>query len=297
MPISNISTLILLYLYSCCSDSFINNNKITGYDLTKPNLTLVLPDTLREISGIAELDSSTVACIQDENGILFIYDIVNNRIKKQISFYADGDYEGIARVNKTIYILRSDGTLFEISDYEAKDFKLTTHLTGIPTNNYEGLCYDSDHDRLLIACKGKIEKGPEHKDKRAIYAFNLKTKSLIKDPLFDLNVQTIKKFAIDQKIKLPTKSKKKGLITEPIIKFTISAIAIHPISKKLYLLSSSDHMIFILDLKGIIEFIEILDSTMFNKAEGITFLENGDLLITNEGQKKKPTLLRFAYKL
>lgn len=147
----------------------------------------------------------------------------------------------------------------------------------------------------MIACKGKIEKGPEHKDKRAIYAFNLKTKSLIKDPLFDLNVQTIKKFAIDQKIKLPTKSKKKGLITEPIIKFTISAIAIHPISKKLYLLSSSDHMIFILDLKGIIEFIEILDSTMFNKAEGITFLENGDLLITNEGQKKKPTLLRFAY--
>lgn len=131
MPISNISTLILLYLYSCCSDSFINNNKITGYDLTKPNLTLVLPDTLREISGIAELDSSTVACIQDENGILFIYDIVNNRIMKQISFYADGDYEGIARVNKTIYILRSDGTLFEISDYEAKDFKLTTHLTGI----------------------------------------------------------------------------------------------------------------------------------------------------------------------
>jgi len=38
-----------------------------------------------------------------------------------------------------------------------------------------------------------------------------------------------------------------------------------------------------------------LDPRVFNKAEGITFMENGDMLITNEGQDHRPTLLRFNY--
>ncbi len=48
-------------------------------------------------------------------------------------------------------------------------------------------------------------------------------------------------------------------------------------------------------MNGNIEHIEQLNPTMFNKAEGITFYENGDMLITNEGQDNKPTLLHFKY--
>lgn len=40
-------------------------------------------------------------------------------------------------------------------------------------------------------------------------------------------------------------------------------------------------------MKGNLEYIEQLDPIMFNKAEGITFYDNGDMLITNEGQDKK----------
>ena len=75
-----------------------------------------------------------------------------------------------------------------------------------------------------------------------------------------------------------------------------SAIAVHPITKKLYLLSASDHLFFIFNMSGSIEHIELLDRDIFNKAEGITFLDNGDMLITNEGQNKEPTLLRFNYR-
>lgn len=49
-------------------------------------------------------------------------------------------------------------------------------------------------------------------------------------------------------------------------------------------------------MNGDIEHIEQLNPTMYNKAKGITFYENGDMLITNEGQDKKPTLLYFKYK-
>lgn len=291
--ISNISTIVALVLFGCGA-TYINSEKITGYNLTKPDMSFVLPDTLREISGLTDIDSTTFACVQDENGILFIYDALSNKIKKQYTFNIDGDYEGITRVGKVIYILRSDGTLFEISNYESPDFRLTSYVTGIPANNNEGLCYDKDNDRLLVASKGKIAKGPQYKDKRVIYGFNLKTKTLSKEPVFDFDLQAIKQFAIDNKIDLPTRTKKKG--EEPILRFMTSAIAIHPISKKLYLLSASDHLLFIFNMNGNIEHIEQLNPDMFNKAEGITFLENGVMLITNEGQDKKPTLLRFKYK-
>lgn len=291
--LSQIAIIFGLTLISC-SATYTNNEEITGYNLTAPDASFTLPDTLREISGLTDIDTSTFACIQDENGILFIYDIIDNKIKKQYTFNIDGDYEGITKVGKAMYILRSDGTLFEISDYESPNFKLTSYNTGISANNNEGLCYDQDNNRLLIAAKGKIAKGPEHKDKRVIYGFDLKSKTLSRELVFDFNLQAIKRFALDNKIELPTRTRKNG--TEPILKFMTSAIAIHPITKKLYLLSAAEHLLFIFNMDGELEHIEQLNPSTFNKAEGITFFENGDMLITNEAQDKKPTLLRFNYK-
>ena len=292
----NVFTLIFLIskLISCQN---IDPDPVRpiAYNFSKPDQTLILPDTLREISGLTYLDNTTVACVQDENGIVFIYDVVKNALQKQFTFHVDGDYEGIARVDKTLYILRSDGKLFEVSDYESADFKLNAFETGIPVSNNEGLCYDKENDRLLIGCKSKPGKGPEFKNQRVIYGFDLKTKKLSSKPVFNFDIKTIRKFAEENDIELPMKSKKKEEAKEPVIKFTTSAVAIHPISKKLYLLSSTDPMLFVFDMKGNIEHIELLDREMFNKAEGITFFDNGDLLISNEGQNKKPTLLRFNY--
>lgn len=294
--ILNISTVLTLFLLGCGA-TFTNNEKIIGYNLTSPDKTLILPDTLREVSALTNIDSTTFACIQDENGILFIYDAIDNQLKKQFTFNIDGDYEGITRVDQTIFVLRSDGTLFEIFNYTSYAFKLTSYVTGIPANNNEGLCYDKDNNRLLIACKGKIGKGPEFKDKRVIYGFDLKTKTLTSEPVFDFDIRAIKEFAVKNNVALPTKErKKKGeMVTEPFIKLGTSAICIHPVTKKLFLLSASDHLLFIFKMNGDIEHIEPLNPTMFNKAEGITFQENGDMLITNEGQAKKPTLLYFNY--
>lgn len=267
-----------------------------GYDLSKPDQTLILPDTLREISGLTKLDAASVACIQDENGIVFIYDLDKNAIQKQLSFHLDGDYEGIARVKTTLYVLRSDGVLFEISDYESENFKMDSIPTGIPVSNNEGLCYDPDNNRLLIGCKAKPGKGPEFKDHRVIYGFDLKTKKLSSEPVFDFDIKKLKKFAEEHEISLPQKTKKQGEVQESVIRFTTSAIAIHPITKKLYLLSSTDPMLFIFDMKGNVEHIELLDAKLFNKAEGIAFFENGDMLVSNEGQSGKATVLRFGYR-
>lgn len=284
----------MLFVLLGCGAANSNYEKITGYNLSKPDAKFVLPEILQEISGLSCIDSNSFACIQDENGILFIYDATGNKIENQYTFNIDGDYEGISRVGDSLYVLRSDGVLFEILDYKSKSFRLNSYTTGIPASNNEGLCLDADSNRLLIACKGKIGKGSEYKDKRVIYGFDLATKTLSKEPVFDFDLQKIRDFAEKQKLKIPSK-KKKGK-SEPDIKFRTSAICIHPVTGKLFLLSASDHLLFIFDMHGKIEHIELLDSRLFNKAEGISFFENGDMLITNEGQDKKPSLLRFNYK-
>jgi uncharacterized protein YjiK len=288
----------ILFIYSLIIGLFISvkaPSQIAGYDLGNPDATFVLPDILREISGATYIDSSSIACIQDENGILFIYDLLKKEISKHYTFGFDGDYEGITLVGKTIYVLRSDGFLFEISNFNSKNFKMVSYATGIPANNNEGLCYDAANNRLLIASKGKIDKGPQYKDKRFVYGFDLNTKKLIRKPVFEFDVAEIKRLAILNKVNLPVRINKKDQSADIILKFRTSAINIHPFTKKLFLLSASDHLLFIFDSKGTIEQIEKLDPSTFNKAEGLTFFENGDMLITNEGQDKKATLLRFNY--
>jgi len=293
--LSAISTFAIFFL-SGCSSVNTEKKKINGYDLDNPDAAYVLPGILKEVSGLTYLYSNFFACIQDENGILFIYDVEKNKLVRQFTFNINGDYEGIARVGSNIFVLRSDGVLFEISDYESEDFNVDVYFTNIPSPDNEGLCLDMDNERLLIACKGRSGKGSEDKNKRVIYGFDLRTKVLTKDPVYEFDLQVIKQFMIDNKINLPLKEKKKGKHNEPRIEFMTSDISINPLTKKLYLLSASDHMLFIFNMNGTIEHIELLNPYMFNSAEGIAFFENGDMLITNEGRGKSPTLLRFNYK-
>ena len=176
--------------------------KSIDYNLSSPDKILVLPHLLHEISGITEIDATSIACIQDEHGILYIYDIVKNQIIKQFYFSYDGDYEGVARVDKTLYILRSDGMLFGITNYESSNFTLASYSTGIPAKDNEGLCFDQKANRLLIAPKDHIGNESENKDKRFIYAFDLKSKKLTEKPVFIFDLSVIKKFALENKINI-----------------------------------------------------------------------------------------------
>ncbi|MBN2035472.1 MAG: SdiA-regulated domain-containing protein [Chitinispirillaceae bacterium] len=255
----------------------------SGYHLTKPDVIHELPDTLREISGITFLDSGTFACVQDENGIVFFYDLTKDAIRRQSVFSGHGDYEGIAKAGHTLYVLRSDGMLFEIEDYQSRTFATTSRRTGVPARDNEGLCYDKRNNRLLIGCKGKPDKGP--KSKRAVYGFDLKQKRLSDTPVVEIDVQELKRFA-----------RKNGCLPEGYtVKLKTSAIAIHPKTNKLFMLSAADHLLLVFDAQGNVEHVEPLDPELFNKAEGITFNDRGDMIITNEGQGKRARVVMFRY--
>lgn len=284
--------LVLLPIGISCIRS-ASDQDLPGYSFKEPQSIIILPDTLREISGVTCIDSLTLGCIQDENGILFIYDLTKREIKNQFAFELDGDYEGLARVNNDMYVLRSDGAVFEINDFQSPNYRTTTHQTQIPAENNEGFCYDKASNRLLIGCKGKLGKGKDLKDLRAIYGFDLQEKMLSDKPIFEFNVKEIKEYAEKHHLDVPYKEKKKG--KEPDIKFMISGLCIHPMTKELYILSAADHLLFIYTMNGELKHIEPLNKKLFNKAEGLAFTPDGTLFISNEGQDKHPTLLEFKY--
>jgi len=293
---SGLLYLLPLFLVICCSNScekkaVQDDNR--AYNFSKPTNHIELPKILNEISGLVLIDSTRFACIQDEKGVVFIYDLISEKITHEIRFADDGDFEGIAKVDNDLYVLRSDGELFHVMNFLSDSFRVEQFTTGVPADNNEGLCYDSAAARLLIGCKSKIGAGKEFKDIRAVYEFDLNTHKLNPQPAFEFYIPDLISWADSNNVKLPVKEKKSG--DEAVMKFRTSAIAIHPITGNLHLLSASDHTYFEFRRDGTPVYMELMNDRKFNKPEGICFYRNGNMLVTNEAQDKKPTLYIFNY--
>jgi len=253
---------------------------IAEYDLSDPDKTYSVEKGLKEISGLAWYKKDHFVTIQDEDGEIYIYDLSKKDVIEKIKFTKDGDYEDIAIVGKKIFVLRSDGTLFKVKDLGDKDQETKKFKTFLDEdNNTEGLCYDKKNDRLLILCKD--DPGKKMKDKRAIYAWDLKKKELSKKPVFVIKENEVKAKLLEQGIKIKD--------------FKPSGIDVHPINNKIYVIASAGKVMVVLNKKGKIEAVYPLDKKTFEQPEGICIMENGDLLISNEGKKKKGNILLFKY--
>ena len=187
-----------------------------------------------------------------------------------------------------MFALRSDGVLIEIDDFESKDIdgdKVPTRLH--ESCDAEGLAFDQDENRLLIACKEQPGRNLGHV--RAIYAFDLEKMRLEDSPAFLIGIQDV-----EEALGVPASSFRRFI--SPLVDldgFKPSALAIHPRSGDLFVLSSVLKIIVVLNASGEIVDILALDDDLLEQPEGLAFLPNGDLFISSEGVKKKARLLRF----
>ena len=298
-------TAIIFFGFSGCVNSPENKSPLpgamkinpAGYDLFAPDRTIILPPVLLEVSGIVMLDTITVATIQDENGVIFIFDLKKNSIEHYCSFHMDGDYEDLTLANNMIYVLRSDGVLFQVENYRRDGHSKRVISSGIPPADYEGLCYDSINNRLLILPKNMSGSSSEYNGRHPVFGFDLKNEVFYPNPIIEFDLGVINKFAADSMDFSPAKEDSPGQPVDVGIKFRPSAMAINPTSGKIFVLSAAEHLMFIFDKNGNVEYIGRLDPEVFNAPEGITFSDNGDLLISNEGKVSPPNILRFNYRL
>ena len=232
-----------------------------------------MPSVLKEVSGIAYMDGDRFACIQDEQGIIYIYNTATGKIEKEIPFAAAGDFEDITLVGETAWVVRADGKLFEVDVKSGKAAQHNTLLT--VEHNVEGLAYDKASNRLLLAIKDEEPGGADYK---GIYGFDLATKKLAKDPVYKIDLEH------DLFAEGKGKKGKKGKAVKP------SAIGIHPSTGEIYVTDGPKSRLLIMDSKGEIKNLVELGKA-FEQPEGLAFGPQGELYISNEGNKQPGNIL------
>lgn len=261
------------------ADSFRINATTAGYnyDLKNPNHTWKLPGQLVEVSGNTWIDKDHLILIEDLHPNLYLVKIddKNATLEKTIPFAVEDkekfDIEDVTYVNNTVYALWSHGVLFKISDWQTKPQveQIKTFLS--KENNTEGLCYDPVTQKLLVACKDASNVADEKKSTKAVYAFDMAVNKLNDQPFLLIHKKDFEKVA-DQKLD-----------------FNPSAIAIHPVTHDIYLLSTRDNKCMaVYSHDGTLKAFQFIDKELMPQPEGICFSPEGKLYISSEGKKGGP---------
>jgi uncharacterized protein YjiK len=138
----------------------------------------ILPDKLKEISGLALTADGRLLGHGDQKGHVFEIDYRRGVLVKEFTLAKDkeavkGDFEAIAIANDRLFLLESDGKLYEFregADGANVDFSIQD--TGLkPRCEFEGLAFDKTINSLLLACKKVHDKSL--KDSLVIYRWKL----------------------------------------------------------------------------------------------------------------------------
>lgn len=262
------------------------------YDLQRPDRVYPLPPELLEVSALTDVDSMTIACLHDEAAMMYLFDLRKGTIVRRFSFGHPGDLEGLTRVGKDYFALRSDGLVYRMSLKGDVVHVSDTFRLDLPNRNIEGLGYDERMQLVLVSPKD-IEKGaPAARDKRVLYAFDPKRNVALADPVLTLSVDRLVAQARSKGLSVPMRTTESGREV-PALKLRLSSVAVDPRSDLYYLLSAVDRVLVVVDRKGELVHLQQLDAKLFPKPEGITFLPQGDLLISNEGKGTAPNIIRY----
>lgn len=284
---NTISAIIIISVLSLVGALwFAYQNPALNPRLKEESYTIIrkwqMPVELEEISGITYLSEDKIACVQDEEGIIFIFNLDTDLVEEKVNFAKAGDYEGLAIVDSTAYVLESSGKIFEVSNFLSPDFHTSEHQTPFKgRNNMESLVADIKNNRLLIAVK---DVDPKSKDYKGIYGFDLDSRKISSEPIY--------KIVLDDPIFKTKKDKDK----DDSSKFSPSDIAVNPTNGDIYILEGKNPRLLIMDKKGKLIRLHNLNKKSFPQPEGMTFGPDGTLYISNEGKKGTANIMEVALK-
>ncbi|RYZ54750.1 MAG: hypothetical protein EOP49_04435 [Sphingobacteriales bacterium] len=263
------SNLLFLYLAVICwiiaGCDEINRKKYDsppGYDMNEP-IIVKLPTELDEISGVAYYPKDTsVFAITDEVGWLYkIFLNRTNQIQKW-QFSDVGDYEDLVLLDSNFYVLKSVGDVTAFRFMAGDTLALQTYPSTLGSGNeFEILYFDDHFKKLMMICKDC-----ESDKKKHLSSFSFDPWSL----QFDNNA-----FVIDV-------TRIAAMAGETKMKFKPSAATINPITGDVFIISAINKILVVADRQGNAKQVYRVDPGMFKQPEGICFMTDGTMIISNE---------------
>ncbi len=205
-------------------------------------------------------------------------------MEKTISFYSSQkektDIEDVTIADNVVYALWSRGTLFRIAGWQDKPVVEAINTGLKKENNPEGLCYDPVTQKLLIACKDDAGIAGEKKSAKAVYGFDIAAMKLLPSPVLIIQKKDFEP------------------ITGNKISFNPSAIAVHPVTHDIYILTTRDNKgMAIFSHDGVLKSYQETDKNLMPQPEGICFSPDGKLFISSEGKQGQPgNLFEFNFR-
>ena len=289
-----LSLMLLSCIFMSCNNTEKKQDKSLKVEDISPSDYEVyqMPKELNEISGITFINDSLVASIEDENGIIYFYDLIKKKIIREIEFAKPDDYEDLVLVGNDIYVVAANGTIFKIENYKADKPVVSKFKTQLnEENNIESLAYDANNQTLLLIVKDKnLIKDKAQKD---IYSFSLATKKLNEIPAYSIKLEDIESQFKGDKLEETSKkflkvmgNKNLNEIIKP------SAMTFHPQTNDLYILSAINQIIIVLTKDNILKKVIPFKGKDFIQPEGIAFNSKGVLFISNEGKNKQGNIIK-----
>lgn len=241
----SIVLFLFISLIACLS---VKNDSDEVFD--SPLKSYKLQEELNEASGLAYYSQEELVLVNDEKGILYFFDLEEEKVTRTIEFKKKGDFEGVTVVNNKLFALESNGTLYTIIGEEVSSIQLFDD--GF---DFEGLCYHEQRNSLLIACK-------EHSDQKKddyiwIFEYDISNGRLEKKPFL--------KIARSKKLK----------------SFRPSGITLHN-NGNLFITSAVNRSIIEVDRNANVLNNFRLPKMKYPQVEGIAFDEQGYLFLVNE---------------
>ena len=272
-------SLSLLSAFTLASDA-ASGHGVGRFALDESSLQQwKLPRRLKEISGLALTPDDRLFAVDDEQAVIYEIDY---RQGKTIKTFALGspithaDFEGIAYLDEMFYLVTSSGLVYvapEGENDERVDFEV--YQTGLGRFcEIEGLTAAIDSGTLLLACK--------------------KSRGKTKPPKFSIFFWSPASGRVlhDREIVIPKKEISNKIGEKQI---RPSGIVIDPLTGHLFGIAGPQRAIFELAPNGeLIDAIILPLADRHRQPEGIEITQDGKLVITDEGGKKKARLSVYS---
>ena len=248
-----------------------------GEDKSKPVAEWIMPPELREISGMALTQDGKILAHDDEVAKVYVIDPRRGLFLKSFSLGTGmrGDFESITVAGTDIYMLASNGVLFQFQEgadgagvpYSAVDLHLGKEC------EFESMVYEPDSNWLVMPCKKATNKSLEHQ--LVIYRWKLGGPNSER-----LSMVTIP-FA-----KLVGNNKWKAL--HP------SDITIDPSSGNFVMIASHEEALVEMTRSGELVRAEVLPHG-HNQPEGIVITKDSLMMISDEATRKPAAITVYRW--